>query len=67
MRQRLQGLLDERGAIDDWGRGLQGDVLEFITVQAPALQDTWPNGKINLRNGILDVASRHLEPPHRIC
>lgn len=62
VRQRLQGLLDERGSIDDWGRGLQGDVLEFITVQAPALQDTWPNGKINLRNGILDVASRHLEP-----
>lgn len=31
-------------------------------MQAPALQDTWPNGKINLRNGILDVASRRLEP-----
>ena len=62
VRRRLQETLRRRRALDRWSKRLQGDVVEFIVVQASRLEETWPRGSVNLSNGILDMETRSLKP-----
>lgn len=60
VRRQLKRVLRANNLIDTWGQRLQSNVVEFITVDAPEIAEAWPAGTINLRNGLLDVASRTL-------
>ncbi len=60
VRVRVKDLLEERSKSDQWSSHRAEEVVEYIRLDAPLLWERPPLEVINLRNGLLDVASRHL-------
>lgn len=57
LRERITRKLE-----DDWKRHRADETIGYLTDSAPRLTDTPPTSQINLRNGILNLDTGHLEP-----
>jgi len=58
---RLRRVLTERLG-DSWRKGRADEVVAHIRASSPALWDQPPRDRVNVRNGILHIASGELEP-----
>ena len=45
-----------------WSSKLAREVVEYIRTDAPQLWERPPDGTLNLKNGLLDIATRELKP-----
>ena len=60
VKLRAKKLCLEWGEARRWSSGLCREVSRFIAVDAPKLWEIPPLDEINLRNGLLDIRTRHL-------
>jgi putative DNA primase/helicase len=62
VRRLVKTLLLEWNKSVSWSRNRASEVVEFIRVDAPTLWDRPPRDTLNVRNGLLDVKTRILNP-----
>jgi P4 family phage/plasmid primase-like protien len=62
IKRRAKAIMVASTKPDQWAKRKVEEVVEFITVDAPALWDAPPLDRINVLNGVLDVNTRRLEP-----
>jgi len=62
IKANFQKLCNELGCADQWTSHMSREVIEYITVNAPRLWSTPPLETLNVQNGLLDVASRTIQP-----
>ncbi len=62
VKAMVKRLLEEQGKSESWSSHRASEVVEYIRVDAARLWDRPPLDVVNLRNGLLDVATRQLRP-----
>lgn len=62
VKTKVKELLCEWNKSDKWSSYRVREVEEYIAADCPKLLSRPPEGKVNVRNGIIDVRSRVLEP-----
>jgi D5 N terminal like len=58
----VKAILHQAGLAHKWSSHLAEETAEYIRVSAPALWERPLDGTLNLRNGLLTVKSRDLQP-----
>jgi P4 family phage/plasmid primase-like protien len=62
VRRQVKRVLQDWGKASLWSPTLAEQVIEYIRVDSPVLWETPPSDVLNVRNGLLDIASRQLKP-----
>jgi len=62
IRARVKAICAELMCDDEWSSRLANETVEYIKVDAPELWEQPPANKLNVKNGLLDVATRDLRP-----
>jgi putative DNA primase/helicase len=62
VKQRVKGLLHDWRLTARWSSHLADEVVEYLRVDAPELWERPPLAVLNVRNGLLDVATSTLQP-----
>lgn len=62
VKSRVKRLCIETGQVGEWSSHLANEVVEFIRVDSPLLWERPPDDTINVKNGLLNVATGKLEP-----
>lgn len=62
IKREVKRLLHQEGLTAKWSSRLGNEVIEYIRVDAPQLWDRPPLDIVNVRDGLLQVKGRKLEP-----
>ena len=57
VKQRVKGLLGQIQKLPSWSSHLANEVVEYIRVDAPELWERPPQDRINVLNGLVDLAT----------
>jgi P4 family phage/plasmid primase-like protien len=62
VKQRVQQLLEAWGYTKRWSSRRGEETTEYIALRSPELWERPPLDEINVKNGILNITTRHLRP-----
>jgi putative DNA primase/helicase len=62
IRSRVKAICASLGCEDEWSSRLANETVEYIRVDAPELWERPPEDVLNVKNGLLDVATLELKP-----
>lgn len=62
VKRKVKSLLIAIGETENWSSRQAREVVEYIATDAPLLSETPPADAINVRNGLIDIATGELRP-----